>query len=69
VLEEALVVSQVIRENIEVVADEWKSFGAWCISDGTAINCDLNGSAGSDNVLEGAESTLRISECHTCRQV
>jgi hypothetical protein len=28
VLEEALVVSQVIRENVEVVANEWKSFGA-----------------------------------------
>lgn len=44
VLEEALVVSQVIREDVEVVANEWKSFGAWCVSNGTAVDCDLNGS-------------------------
>ena len=68
VLEEALVVSQVIRENVEVVANEWKSFRAWCVSDGTTVDCDLNGSIGSDDVLECAESTLRISECHACRQ-
>lgn len=65
VLEEALVVSQMIREDIEVVANEWKSFGTWSIADGSAINRDLNGSTGSNDVLECAESTLRVSECYT----
>jgi hypothetical protein len=44
VLEETLVISQVIGENIEVVANEWKAFGSGCISDGTTVDCDLNGS-------------------------
>jgi hypothetical protein len=66
VLEETLVVSQVIREHIEVVADKWKSFGSWCISDGTTVDCDLNGSIGSGDVLECAESSLRIPECDAC---
>ena len=69
VLEKALMVSQVVRENVEVVANEWKSFRAWCISDRTTVDCDLNGSIGSGDVLECAESTLRISKCYAWRQI
>jgi len=38
VLKEALVVSQVVGEDVEVIADERKSFGAWCVPYRTTVN-------------------------------
>jgi len=38
VLEEALVVAQVVREYVEVVANERKSFWAWCFPHRTTVN-------------------------------